>query len=66
MQGQHKIILMSKTKDIERKESNGTFLYCLNTCSNSSNDMGGEVMSSFEFFCITTFFGLLMGLVVVA
>jgi hypothetical protein len=25
-----------------------------------------EVMTSFEFFCITTFFGLIIGLVVVA
>ena len=57
---------MSKMKDIERKKSNGTFLFSTSTRSNSSHDMGGQVMSSFEFFCITTFFGLLMGLVVVA
>jgi hypothetical protein len=28
-------------KDIERKKSNGTFLFSTSTCSNSSNDMGG-------------------------
>ncbi len=34
---------MSKMKDIERKKSNGTFLFSTSTRSNSSHDMGGQV-----------------------